>query len=113
MKGWFSESLPRLSLALGIGATDGQEAGRAGAEGEVLSSDDDELPAVGPQVEDEARIPRVREKDQEAAVVGASANRRSERERKATDRFVEGWFGERLPRLSSALGVAVAGRHKS
>lgn len=111
MKGWFSESLPRLSLALGIGATDGQEAGRAGAEGEVLSSDDDELPAVGSQVEDEARIPGVRGEDQEAAIVGASGNRRSERERKATDRFVEGWFGERLPRLSSALGVA--GRHKS
>lgn len=35
----------------------------------------------------------------------SAAPRRSSRSRKATTRFAEGWYGEKLPRLSAALGV--------
>ena len=46
----------------------------------------------------------------QGAVVGKTMSvlelpRCSERERRPTARFLEGWFGVRLPRLSAALGV--------
>lgn len=105
--------MPRLSRALGIGATEEREAGRAGAAAEeVLSSDDNGLAATNPQAVDEAPVTAAMEQDQEGTVVGALGNRRSERERRATERFVNGWFGERLPRLSAALGVAVTDRQE-
>ena len=61
----------------------------------------DEAPALG-FLDDE---------NEAFAPIGAMEEpRRSERERHATKRFEEGWFGERLPRLSSALGLAVTDR---
>ena len=62
----------------------------------------DEARALGWTLEEEEE-----EEDQAFAQIGAVVEpRRSERERRATKRFEEGWFGECLPRLSSALGVA-------
>ena len=50
------------------------------------------------------------EEEEEVAAVCAPGPRRSGRERKATKKFEERWFGERLPRLGLALGVNVSGR---
>ena len=63
----------------------------------------DEARALGCPLEEEEE-----EEDQAFARICAVVEqpRRSERERQATKRFEEGWFGECLPRLSSALGVA-------
>lgn len=106
VEGWYSVHLPSLSLALGVGVANGQEPNYAAAEGEASSSDDKEPLALSCQEDDET--PDVTGEVREAAVVGVSEPRRLERVRKATDRFVEGWYSVRLPRLSSALGVAVA-----
>lgn len=64
---------------------------------------EDEGQRLGVMIEEE-------EEEEVAAVCSAPGPRRSERERKATKRFEEGWFGGRLPRLGLALGVNVSGR---
>ena len=97
-------------MALGVGVSNREDTDRAGVESGALSSDDNQSLAPASQSDDETRTPDAMGEGQEAAVAGASENRRSGRVHKATKRFVEGWFGIRLPSLSSALGVAVAGR---
>ena len=108
LESWFGISLPRLSLALGLGTSRGHETEKTGAECEVPSNGDDELGTTVFQAEDECPAPLVVEEMQEDAVVCGSELRRSERERKATRRFEEGWFGVKLPSLSAALGLSVA-----
>ena len=95
---WIAGGLPRLGSALGVGVAREQTAEPARAEAAVLSSDDNEHGAVGSQGDGEV---------QDAAVRGPSQPRRSERKRKATQRYEEGSLVGRLPRLSSALGVEI------
>lgn len=109
VEGYLCVLLPRLSFALGVGVSNREDTDQAGVESGALSSDDDEPLAPAPQLDDETRIPDTMGEGQEAAIVGATENRRSGRVRKATQRFVEGWFGVHLPSLGSALGVAVPG----
>ena len=101
--------LPRLSFALGVGLSIREDTDQAGVESGALSSDDNDSLAPGSAADDKTRTPDAMGEGQETAVAGASENRRSGRVRKATQRFVEGWLGVRLPSLSSALGVAVPG----
>ena len=113
-EGWYGERLPRLSAALGVAQSDNGRGNTAG--GDLSSSDglqssgfgmDDEGQGLGvTMVEEEEE----EEEEEEVAAVCAPGPRRSGRERKATKRFEEGWFGERLPRLGLALGVNVSGR---
>ena len=105
-EGWFGEYLPRLSLALGVGVIDEGDTGHTGVEGGEGSSDDSEPSALGPQVEDETQTAGVVEEEHECSAAGEWEVRRSERVRKATTRFAEGWYAVCLPRLSAALGVA-------
>lgn len=70
-----------------------------------MSNVDSEPSALGSQTDDETETAKVIGEGQEASVVDVLEERRSERVRKATTRFEEGWYGEKLPRLSSALGV--------
>ena len=118
VQGWFALHLPLLSLALGIGAiVQGRRNDHATkitttTEGELPPNDNIDIPcaaALGFEACDEA--PALGFPDEEgqalARIGGMEELRRSERERRATRRFEEGWFGEWLPRLSSALGVAV------
>ena len=107
---WFSARLRSLSLALGLGVADSTH--HALSLRGPSSSDVDASCAICLQeVEDETWVPGFTDEVQEAAVVVEAEPklRRSERERRATDRFVEGWFGMRLPGLSSALGLTQAG----
>ena len=100
-----------MSSALGVGVARGQGNDRGRTGGEASSSDDNnQCQSTGfEEDEDEAQTLGVME-DQEIAVYSAPEPRRSERKRKATKRFEEGWLGERLPKLSLALGVAVSDR---
>lgn len=106
VEGWFGAHLPRLSLALSGRVTDGEDAEHAGAEVEASLSEGNA------QADDESQTPSAVGEVREAAVVGASENRRSERPRRATGRFLEGYLGVLLPRLSLALGVGVADRQE-
>ena len=106
---WFSAKLRSLSLALGLGVADIND--HVKVVREASSSDADDSGAIGLQeAEDEMCVLHVMEV-QEADVVAEAVPelRRSQRERRATERFVEGWFGVRLPALSSALGLSGAG----
>lgn len=107
MEGWYGEKLPRLSAALGVAQSDN---GRGNTAGGDLSSSDG-LQSSGFGLDDEGQSLGVTMvEEEEVAAVCAPGPRRSGRERKATKRFEEGWFGERLPRLGLALGVNVSGR---
>lgn len=106
-EGWFGEKLPRLSLALGVGVVGEADPGHAGGKSKALSNGGDEPVVLGSHADGRIRTPDVIGEGQDST---ASEPRRSERERKATERFVEGGFGARLPRLSAALGLAVAER---
>ena len=112
-QGWCALHLPSLSLALGVGAVRGprNDYGTT-TEGELPPNDDTSCAALGFEAWDE--VPALGfpdEEDQTFYPIGAMEEpRRSERERQATKRFEEGWFSERLPRLSSALGMAVTDR---
>lgn len=105
-EGWFGVHLPRLSLALGVGVADEEDTDHTGTEGEALTSNDNEASALRSQVEDETQTAGVVGEGHEGSAVGEWEARRSERVRKATTRFAEGWFGVSLPRLSAALGMA-------
>ena len=118
VQSWCALHLPLLSLALGIGAiVQGRRNDHATkittkTEGELPPNDNIDIPcevALGFEACDE--VPALGLPDEEdqafARFSGMEEPRRSERERRATTRFEEGWFGEWLPRLSSALGVAV------
>ena len=118
-EGWFGLQLPRLSSALGVGtAGKGPESNRATKtttdtktiENEASPSCDDEPRALFFEACDEVQILGVMIEEKEGDHDGgrASEPRRSGRERKATRRFEEGWFGGRLPNLSAALGVVVS-----
>lgn len=118
-EGWFGLQLPRLSSALGVGtAGKGPESNRATKtttntktiENEASPSCDDEPRALCFEACDEVQIlgVMIEEKEGDHDEVRASEPRRSGRERKATRRFEEGWFGGRLPNLSAALGVVVS-----
>ena len=116
-QGWCALHLPSLSLALGLGAVaQGRRndyATKMTTEGELPPNDDiacaaalgfeacDETPALGFLDKGDQRVAQISESEEP---------RRSERERQATKRFKEGWFGEWLPRLCSALGLAVTDR---
>ena len=118
--------LPRLSSALGIGATEMQRNNCVIAENGASSSvnsgnqavqfeacDEDQNLCIMEDVEDQTLCIIEDREDQRYDVVGEVELRRSERERKATRRFQEGWFFESLPMLSSALGVTVGdGRNR-
>ena len=109
-EGWYSVNLPRLSSALGVGATEASRGDYATrTEGEASRRNDDNgFQTIEFGMCHEIQISDVVEEEEEAnreiVAVCASAPRRSERERKVTKRFEEGWFGEWLPRLSAALG---------
>lgn len=112
-EGWYGERLPRLSAALGVAQSDNDRGDTVG--GDLSSSDDDEgRQSSGFEVEDEGQslgvVIEEEECEEEVAAVCVPGPRRSERARKATERFEQGWFGERLPRLGLALGVNVSGR---
>ena len=118
-QGWCALHLPSLSLALGIGAA---YQGRKNdhvvttitttttTECELPPNDDITCAALGLEGCDEAPgFLEEREKEDQACTgIGAIEEpRRSERERHATKRFVEGCLSQWLPRLASALGLAV------
>lgn len=105
---WFSEKLPRLSSALGVGVAASDNARRAVAQTEALQRDDKESSISDSQAHDETRSPSAIGENQELTEVDTSETLPSKRVRKATTRFQEGWYSEKLPRLSAALGVAVA-----
>ena len=118
-QGWCALHLPSLSLALGLGAVLGWRKDHAATtttitttEVELPPNDDIACAALGLEACDEGQVLGVLdEEDRAFAWDGAMEDpRRSERERRATGRFEEGWFGWRLPRLASALGVAVTDR---
>lgn len=80
-------------------------------EGEASSSDGWQSSGFGVEDGDLRLGVMIEEEEEEvAAVCSAPGPRRSERERRATKRFEEGWFRGRLPRLGLALGVNVGGR---
>lgn len=106
---WFNDKLPRLSWALGIcvGLATGKDAGRAGSEGGAVQNDDNEPSVSDCPVDDETwKLSAMRE-DRESAECDASRAETylSKRIRRVTPRFLEGWYSEKLPRLSEALGV--------
>lgn len=105
---WFSEKLPRLSLALGLGVAASDDAKRAAAQAEALQSDDNEHSICDSQADEETWIPSGIEEDQEFTEFNTLEALPSKRVCKATTRFQEGWYSEKLPRLSAALGVAAA-----
>ena len=107
VEGWFATYLPRLSQALGLSVAPGADTTDAGA-AESLSSDDRTPLLAYLWVDEEAWTSRTICEVEASMVVEGCDLRRSERERTPTKRFVEGWFGVHLPRLSSALGSAVA-----
>lgn len=108
LEGRFETLLPRLSLALGVGASTADDDDDAGHEAASLS-DDEGVPATNCGGEDEMFVSEDdclgQGRGKAAVAVCTVGFRRSERERRATRRFEEGWFGEKLPRLSEALGV--------
>ena len=107
---WFSAKLRSLSLALGLGVADSSYYAKIVPEASSFA--DETVTMVLPEDEDETLVPDVTMEVLEAAGEAEAAApklRRSERERMATDRFVEGWFGVRLPALSSALGLTGSG----
>ncbi len=106
VEGWFGTYLPRLSQALGLSVAPGKDADDAGAA--KSSSDDGKRLSACSRVDEEARNSHTICEVEGSIVVGGCDLRRSERERTPTKRFMEGWFGVHLPRLSSALGSAVA-----
>ena len=107
---WFSARLPRLSMALRVGMAGQQEAPHTGAEGGPSSNDDTGHSTDNSHTHDETHVPGHRRKVRRATAVAATRPQRSYRVRKATKRFVNGGSAGCLPRLSSALGVAVATR---
>ena len=113
-QGWCALHLPSLSLALGVGVVRGRrnDLATTTTEGELPPNDNIACAALEFEACNEApALGFLDEEDQVFAQIGAMEEpRRSERERQATKRFEEGWFGERLPRLSSALGMAVTDR---
>lgn len=114
-QGWCALHLPSLSLALGIGAVvqgrrnDYATTTIATTEGQLPRNDNIACAALGLEACDETpEFLEEEEEDQTCTRIGAMEEpRRSERERSATKRFVEGCLGEWLPRLASALGLAV------
>lgn len=73
--------------------------------GEASSSDGWQSSGLGVEDEGQRLGVMIEEEEEEVtAVCSAPGPRRSERERKATKRFEEGWFAGRLPRLGLALG---------
>lgn len=113
VEGWFSASLPRLSLALGVGVAGEEDADHSRAEGEASSGEVSTPLALGSHTDEETQTPGVVEEVGDDTPIGTSEKRRSVRVRRATKRFEEGWFSASLPRLSSALSVAVADRKES
>ncbi len=107
VQSWFSTKLPLLSFALGIGAAKRPEIEQTEADCQIPSSDDIDFGTTDLQAGDEVCASDVLMEVQEEVVVGTVELRRSGRERKATRRFEEGWFGVLMPRLSEALGLAV------
>lgn len=105
---WFIEKLPRLSWALGLGVAAGENARPAEPEGGAVQSDDNEPSMSDPQVDDETWKASAIAEDQEPTESDESETLSSKRVRRVTTRFLEGWYSEKLPRLSSALGVAAA-----
>ncbi len=107
VQSWFSSKLPLLSFALGIGAAKPQQTEQTQTDSQIPSSDDIDFGTTDLQADDEVWASDVMGQAQEEAVVETVELRRSGRERKATRRFEEGWFGVLMPRLSEALGLAV------
>ena len=117
MNGWCALHLPSLSLALGVGAavqarrnehaTRITTTAKTTSEAELPPNDD--IACAAALVVEEAcdEAPVLGLLDDEDQVGTMEEPRRSDRERRATRRFAEGWFGEWLPRLASALGVVV------
>lgn len=103
-EGWYSEKLPRLSLALGVGAAHGENVDHAG----TIPSDDNDILMSDYQTDDDTQTSSTSEEPHESVAVGASDTLPSKRVPKATTRFEEGWYSEKLPRLSAALGVAAS-----
>ena len=115
-QGWCALHLPSLSLALGIGAAyQGRKSDHATTttmtttEGELPLNNDIPCAALGFEAcNDAPGSLEEMEEDQACTGIGATEEpRRSERERHATKRFVEGCLSQWLPRLASALGLAV------
>ena len=113
-QGWCALHLPSLSLALGLGAVLGWKKDHAATtttttEIELPPNDDIACAATGLEACDEGpALGFLDEEDHAFDCIGTMEEpRRSERERRATRRFEEGWFGWHLPRLASALGLAV------
>lgn len=110
VQGWYGERLPRLSAALGVARSDNGRGNSVGG-GEASSSDGWQSSGLGVEDEGQRLGVMIEEEEEEvAAMCSAPEPRRSERERRATKRFEEGWFRGRLPRLGLALGVKVSGR---
>ena len=118
LEGWFGLQLLRLSSALGVGAaakgSENNHATKTRMEDEVPPNCDDEIQANFCVACDEVQVLGVMVEEMEEMEeedhhgVCTPEPRRSGRERKATRRFEEGWFGGRLPTLSAALGVVVS-----
>ena len=112
-QGWCALHLPTLSLALGLGAVLGWRKDHAATttttEIELPLNEDITCAATGLEACDEGpALGFLDEEDHAFDCIGTMEEpRRSERERQATRRFEEGWFGWQLPRLASALGLAV------
>ena len=118
VEGWCALHLPTLSLALGVGAVQGRRNEHATTaattttpttttEGE-MPPDDDVAYAVALGVEEACdEAPALGFLDEEDQAGAMEEPRRSDRERWATRRFAEGWFGEGVRWLAVALGGAV------
>ena len=103
---WFSEKLPRLSLALGVGVAASDNARQAVTQAGALQSDNNKISISDSQADEEIWFPSAIGEDQECTEFDTSEALPSKRVCKATRRFQEGWYSEKLPRLSAALGVA-------